>query len=427
MTQTALTLDFSGMAKEIYSTEGILNLIPEVKILTGLIPFETGEKVGNLYHQPVQVTTENGRAFAAPGTLLNIPTTSTFQMQDAQVNPYQVLIASNMDYETHFRAYEEGKAAFASATQLQFRVMAESAVKTTEIQLVYGQDFLAKISACSASTSPAVLTVATGEWAAGIWAGFEGVQLDFWEGSSTIANTNAGLVVSAVDPVAKTITVTGNNTDLAAINTYVAANPGSGGVVFRGTGITSRGDQEMVGMKGIISNTGTLFNINAANFNLWKGNTYSAGSTSLTFAKIQTAVAQLVGRGLNEKLSFFINPVTWGNLLTDQASLRQYDSSYSEASVELGSKSIKFYSQNGELEIVSHLFVKEGDAFALPTKRAKRIGSTDWTLGIPGTMQNEVYIQNPTTASFSYRMYTQQSLFIEKPAACLYVSNIVNS
>ena len=429
MTQSALSTNFSGMAKEVYTTDGILNLIPESKILTGLIPFATGERVGLAFNFPVQTTTENGRSFAPAGYIPPVAATSTFTTQNAVVTPYQVMLVSTLDYDTHFRAHEAGKAAFASATEMQMRVMAESAVKTTEIQMIYGQDFLARVSACSASTSPAVLTVSAGEWAPGIWAGFEGCPLDFWEGSSTLANTNASLIVSSVDPVNKTITVTGNNTDIAAINTYVASNPGTGGVVFYGSGQTTRGDQEMFGLKVIISNTGSIFGINAASYSLWKGNTYSASSAALTFAKIQTAIAQLVGRGLNEKVTFFINPVTWANLLTDQASLRMYDSSYSEASVELGSKSIRFHSQNGELEIVSHIFVKEGDAFAFPTKRAKRIGSTDWTLGIPGAPDSNgaVIIQSPTNGSFSYRMYTSQQVFLEKPATSLYINNIVNS
>jgi hypothetical protein len=269
----------------------------------------------------------------------------------------------------------------------------------------------------------------TASWADGTWAGAENATFDFWQSGGTVkVNTNAVLTVTGVNASTFTVTFTGNASDVTAIVTYVTAHPGVGGVVYAGTGITTLGDSDQIGLVTQISNTtGTIFGIDAANFSQWQGNTVNLGAAPLTFSNIQDFIATLTGRGLaKEEVTLYINPFTWANLLTDQAALRMYDSSFSTTEVENGSETIVFHSQNGRVRVKSHILLKRGDALLIPTKNVTRIGSTDWTWGIPGTINGSVWIQNSDT-SLSIRSYTAQQVLNRKPAASLYVTGISNA
>jgi hypothetical protein len=90
----------------------------------------------------------------------------------------------------------------------------------------------------------------------------------------------------------------------------------------------------------------------------------------------------------------FVNPKTYSNLITSQAGARRYDSSYKKNELENGTESLCFYGPNGKIEIVGHIFMKEGYAFILPLKRCQRTGATDLTFTLPG-MPGEFFLQLP--------------------------------
>lgn len=423
----------SGLVKRVYSKEGVIRLLADEDTMQNDFPFMASQRIGEAYQQPVTLATEQGVGYGAAGSTFTVPAPSTFVDQQAAVGAYQIVIASKIDYDTYFRTQNGDESAFDSAARLQVEEMAKSGKKRTEISMIYGGDYLAL---AQTSTNPSAgvvtLTVGTnGSWAAGIWTGSVNATIDFWQAGGTVkVNTNV-FTVTGINQFTKTITLTGTGgtatADATAVFNYVVANPGVGGPVFGGSGVTVLGDQEMVGLKLIASNlTGTLFGISATSYDLWAGNTVNLASSAMTFAKIQDAVATLVARGLKGNLTIYVNPFSWANLLTDQAALRMYDSSYSSADVDNGSETITFHSQNGKLMIKSHIYIKEGDALFLPPKHVKRIGSTDWTFGVPGSMNGQVWFPNADT-SVSYRAYAAQSVFVEKPAQSLFMTGISNS
>jgi len=196
------------------------------------------------------------------------------QMGAAEIDGAQLLLASRLDYESAAKA-ASGKKAFANATQHLIETMMESAAHRVEVSMLYGQSGIGKQSTESGSGTDRVYTLQTASFAAGIWSGAENSELDFYN-SSTKLNTNAAVVVTAVDLDARTITVTGNASDLTAIDAATLPD-----IYFKG----SYG-KEMVGIDKILTNTGTLFNINAGTYGMWKSSSYSAGSAALTMAKV---------------------------------------------------------------------------------------------------------------------------------------------
>lgn len=411
----------SGLFKEVYGDE-VMNLVPDAAKLIKIVPFVPEEKeIGNLYHQPVILSNEQGvtyAAFNAGAFALNNSIALT--MQDAQVSSSQILLRSAISYDAAARA-SKSKKAFQKATQLIVENMIESMSKRVEIANIYGKSGLGKCqTSANASATSTVITLTTGTWATGIWAGAENCQLDAYNATSLV-NSNAALVITAVDSANRKITVSGNSTDISALDTAILNNAGVLDLYFYGAY-----GNEMSGLDKIITNTGTLFNIAANTYALWQGNTHSAGSGALTMGKLLSAVAKAVDRGLNEDVTALMNPNTWANVMSDLAALRRYDGSYNKQDAENGVQKITFHSQNGKIDIVSHNIIKESECLIFPQKRAKRIGAQDMSFKTPGR-EEEIFLQLSGNAGFEIRNYTDQAFFMETPARCVKISAIVNN
>jgi hypothetical protein len=411
--------DLNGLFKQAYADE-IVNLIPEASLLTRNITFQGKDKMlGDTYNQPVILRAEQGFTYAAPGSgAFSINPPITMVTKNANVTGFQMLERAGLDYESVFKAQSVNS--FKDAVDLSMENSMESFGKRLELALLYGQSatgLMGVASATGATSTTTVLAAAAGQWASGIWAGQEGATLDVFNASNVVLNTTGAMTVTSVDVVNKTLTVSGAAADVTAID---AGSPTY--VRFAGSA-----GNEMVGLDRILTNTGTLFGIDASAYALWKANSYSAGSAALTFAKLQQAIAVAQARGLAEDVDVLVNPTTWVDLLNQQAALRMYDSSFSNSKVDNGSKAIEFFSQNGKLTIHSHIYVKEGEAFVLPFDRAVRIGSTDITFNIPGSDSGKVFQQQANNAGFEYRLYTQQSMLVETPAKCVKITGIVHS
>jgi hypothetical protein len=182
---------------------------------------------------------------------------------------------------------------------------------------------------------------------------------------------------------------------------------------------------EFAGIHAILSNTGTLFNINAGTYNLWKANSYDAAG-ALSFAKLSKAASKAVEKGLDSKLSVFVNPRGWADLLQDQAALRMYDQSYSSAQLQNGAKSLKFHSQNGELEIIPSIYIKEGYSFMLAMDEFMRVGSSDISFKRPG-YGDEFFRDLENSAAYELRLFTDQALFCMAPGKNVLVTGVVNA
>jgi hypothetical protein len=412
-TQTTLT----GLFKDVYEDK-IVNLVPESSVLQKKVKFvENDKREGRLLHQPVLLALPTGMTFGVGAVALNNPIAST--MGDAQIAGAGMTLADRITYDVAAKAASGGTRAFVEATELIVDALTQSMSKFIEIELMWGssaQGTLGQTLVHTGAGTVASLTIDLAEWSAGIWSGMENINIDVYN-AGVLVNTNAAITVTSVAVATRVITVSGNATDITAIN-------GLNGTELQLFPYLAFG-QEMQGFYNILSNTGTLFNINAATYALWQSNTYSALSTALNFGKVQSAVAQATARGLMEDVTVFVNPTTYSNLITSQAGARRYDSSYKKAELENGTESLCFYGPNGKIEIVSHIFMKQGYAFILPLKRCQRTGATDLTFTLPG-MPGEFFLQLPGFTAYELRCYTLQAAFLNSPAKAVLITTIVN-
>jgi len=415
------TTDLNGLFKQAYADD-ILNLIPEESVLTRMIKFQgRNYLLGNTYNQPVIVRSEQGFTYSRPNNgTFSLNAASSMKTQNAVVDGYIILEQSGISYEAVARS--DNVNSFRNAVDLVMQDAMESFARRLEIALLYGQSptGLGQVNtSTNVNATTTTLTFTTGQWSAGLWTPLEGASLDVYTSVGVHMNTNAPVVVSSIDVVNKTITITGNSTDITTIDNGTDI---LNGVLRFYTGGTGTAD-EAVGLDKIMLNTGTLFGIDAATYSLWKANTFAV-SGALTLAKIQEAVSTAAARGLSEDVELFVNPVVWQDLSSEAMTFRMLDSSYSAKKTVNGTEALEFHSQNGKIAVYAHKYVKEGEAFMLPTKRAVRIGSSDISFNIPGTDNGQIFIQNPTSAGFTFRIFSQQSLLVTKPALCVKLTAI---
>lgn len=426
---TADTLTtMNGLVKEVYAKQ-IQNAVPDVAILLKEFPFSPSAAVGNLYHQPVILQNEVGFTYDAGNdtTAIGYNPALPMQMKDAQVSPTQLLLKSIIGYEVIHRAKAAGDKAFEAATMLLVKNMVDSMALRIEMSMLYGGSTLATFASAGSVTgtgnnTQVTLTVNLSQWAVGLWQGQETSYLDFYNAStplnSTSCTTSAPQLLT-VNPAAKTITIIGNSTDINNIATNVAV-----ATVFWGG---AKGN-EMVGLKTILSNSGSLFNIDASVYDLWRGNVVTLSSVSLTQAIIQQAVAVAAGRGLmKEELLLVCSTEGWADLMSSQAALRMYDSSYSSSKMENGADELVFNSQNGRIRVVAHPMCKDGDAFLLPTKQIIRIGATEPTFEQPGFAARLPFVPMENQAALQIVRYSSQQIFLKTPARAVYITGIVNT
>lgn len=401
----------NGLFKETYADK-LQELIPDGVKLLNKIKFAAKDKMpGNLYHQPVILGMEHGVTFASSDEdAFNLNAPVAGQIRDAQVRGNPVVMRSLLGYVALSRAAQGGQKAFMDATKFLVANMLRSMSKKLEIEMLYGQMGYGAISVVSTN----VLTIKTSEWAPGIWAGAEGMPIEIRD--VTGATSRGEAIVQSVDMDARTVT-------LASTVSGIVTTASSEDIIWH----KGAYGNEFPGIHKILSiQSGTLFNINVGTYNLFRGNVYSAGTAALSFTKLQSAAARAVEKGLDGDLYSLVNPRAWANMMTEQAALRMYDSSYSSAKAENGGKSILFHSQNGSIEIEPSIYVKEGYAYCLSVDDWFRVGSTDMTFKAPG--QGEDFFRHvENAAALELRLYSDQALFCHAPGKSVLINNIVNS
>jgi len=421
--------DLNGIFKRVYAPM-LQDVVPECVLLYKAVPFKDGaEKIGEDYNQAVILTQEQGFSYAPSNTdVFALNGAISMKVQQARVPGFQLAGQATINVEAAMKALEKGPAAFDNAIGMQMKNIKESAQKRLEVGFLYGQSGVARAaSSVNVNTTTTNVVIQLAEWAAGFWAGNTNTKFDIYQNGTYGSQTRIGtgsFTVTAINSNTRTVTLTGATADIAALDTYIAANANLAQFFYAGSY-----NAEMPGLKRQMTNTGTLFNIDAAVYDLWRGNTYTLGApNTLTFEQLQKAVAVAVERGLDTDVNVYVNPKTWSKLNTDQAALRQYTGKgdQNSSTYENGAESLKFSSQNGSLTIYSHIFVKEGDAFILPMDEIVRIGATDVTFNLPGTGDGTVFIQGPSTMSAEYRLYSNQTIFLRAPAKATFVTGIVN-
>lgn len=398
--------------------DGAIRALPRFSKLMQEVPFSQRERLGDMFVVPVVLQFEHGFSYgAALDGAFALNAAVAGKILQAQIKGSMIVLRSQLSYEDIFKAAQAGPAAFESATSMVVENMQRSFAKRQELAFWYGQTGLATVS----SITSHVITVSAATWAPGIWSGMKDCVLSSYTGitgsdtahdAASGSGTVTGIIISSVSMSAKTITVTGDTTTVAS------------DVLFFFGSRTASAFKECAGVDKIMTNTGTIFNIDAASYELWKSNT-RAVSGPISMLSILNGISDAQNMGLDDDAKVYAPTKRWNSLNSDQAALRRY-AAYS-AKAENGSEGIVYHSVNGMTEIEAHPFLKEGEAFLVvnPKKRLLRVGATDITFRRPG-LQDNIFRELVDNAGLELRAFSDQAILITLPAQCTKYTGITD-
>jgi hypothetical protein len=104
--------------------------------------------------------------------------------------------------------------------------------------------------------------------------------------------------------------------------------------------------------------------------------------------------------------------------------MRSFDSDYKPAKGEVGVKSICYFGQAGEIEVIAHPLMKEGEACSFPKSSFKRIGSTDVDF-IKGD-DNGYFRALESSGGYQCVGQFEFQVLLCEPAKCVLYKDIVN-
>ena len=408
---------FVGNFKQIYG-EKIADLVPETTYLTRLLDFKYAEALGDKFNQPVDLSAEHGITYAPAGAgAVDLLPPTAGQMQNAQVNGSQIYARAQVDYESMMKANKEGTKAFAKATSHVVKRLSKSSSKRLEIEILHGGLGWGVISAVSGSGTTRTWTISEGSWAAAMWAGMKNATFDVWAADySAKINTNLRVTITAVNIGARQLTVAGNATDLTAVVANMNLFPESASPTSTFAGINK-----------ITRNTGTLFGIDASQWELWKGNVIPVG-TRLQMTHILQGARRAAEMGLIGELKALVSPRAFEVLNEYFAALRRSDSSYSAKMGENGVEEIKYHGQTGTITIKPHLFQKDGQVNMIAPSEWRRIGAQD--LGFvtrTATGEDKLLLELPNSTASEMRCSFHGAIFCEAPAHSVVLDGITYS
>lgn len=392
-------------------------LVPSSAVMTKLYP-SIAKELGREYIEPVALTHEHGFTYG-DGDAFTLNASVAGVYGEAEVDSNPVILRSRLSQAAVNRMLKDDKT-FLKLMGFRTKVMKESVVKRAEIAMLYGQSGIGVVESETdeggSGTGSIILTA--GSWSPAIWGGMEGAKLDVYDTTLATLRNADDITVVSVDPSTRSIQLSGTEAELDAI---VATDV----VFFKGSKTN-----DMAGLNKIITNTGSLFNINAGTYQLWQGSTSSV-SGALTFGKILKAAAQPVARGgLDGDAICLVPPRAFEQLNEDYSAYRSADSSYKSAKGENGVESLDFHYQAGKIKIVPAPYVKEGDAFLFPKEDVIRVGARDVSFGTDFDADGkplEYFHMLESVAGYEMRCQYDFSIFCRAPAKTVKISGITYS
>jgi len=396
-TNTPTTL--ASRLKEIYP-DGPTQLVPAANELVGKrLKFKKELQHGEKVRFDVQLSGEQGFSMGTGEiTLLG----SVAQISEkAEVTGFSIVLQSNVSYDAISRA-KTSKQAFAAFNNSKFIPSAESFRTRQEILAMHGRQGIAVVAA--AGVTGQVISISPASWCSAMLLTMKGATIEAWTAvAGSGSQHDSDLVMGALSIANKTITVVGTCSSVVAADILFLKHQRSVGPI---------------GLMDIAKNVGTLYNISAVTYELWKANAYDVGTSALTLGKISLASALPADKGCAEKLTCLVPNKAFQGMVNDQAALREYGANYNSGKAENGFESIVFHGCTGPIEVIPYMFCKEGEFIMFPERYTYLIGSEEMTNQIG--QSGDIFFDLESTSSKQLRYFSDWTVFCEKPGYITY-------
>jgi hypothetical protein len=430
-TSSGQNFDFSRaekLLKYVYADK-VEELTPESTATADECEFaEPAMQLGRKFLMPVEHSRTAGFTYNSSGTVFSLNRSRAPEELQAEVLGSELLGRQSMSYKMLQSAMKgdtntkAGLKAFVSATAHTFKALSKGGKYRRELTLLYGGGAspttgtnLGVVAATTGSSGTSlVVTFAASDWATSIWAGSEGAAFDIYSGSTKRNAAGSGetsvFVLSSVDSANYKCTFT---SDAANVSAVVPNDV----IYFEGAYTT-----EGLGFVGAAATT-TLWGLSTTAYNLWKPQTVAVGGQA-TFESIMEGAVKVADIGFQGNINIHVNPATFKDINDDQVALVRHTEK-AKGSLTIGFNKITYQGPTGTFAIMPNIYMKRGIACGFPEGYCKRVGSTDLTFTMPG--YGKMIRELEDSAGVEARIYSDQALFIERPAYAVYFSGIVNS
>jgi hypothetical protein len=408
----------NGLYKDRYADK-VQDLVPDHIKLYNAASFQESKKLGGSYVEPVILSLESGFTYGGEdGLLFSLEAAKEFKMEKASVKARELVLRSAISIGALNRS-ASGEQSIDKAMDLMVGNMLKSIYHRLEVQMFYGQTGLATVkTADTTAVAEKVIEINEAEWAAGIWNGTTGAQVEIFDSALAAKSISDPIQVKGYSLKDRTVTI--EKVSGGAFATPADDIAIDDVIYFKGAAVTGGAKNEFIGIHGISEETTSLFGVSNANEPLFQGSIVDVGTVGtpvvLSQAKIEEGISSMVEKGLMEELvCVYVNPKQWDDLLSEQDAKRVLDSSYSSAKHQSGAREIEFFGQNGTIKVKASTFVKEGYSYIVSEKDLKRIGSTEVTFKRPDGEEFFKLLEN--AHGVEMRCMTDQALFTSRPCS----------
>lgn len=428
----------AGLFKIVYAD--IKDLLPQGFLFQEFAPFEEGEKAGASIVYSIELSHENGITLAgSSGDVVTFNDAQAGVNKQATITPCEMFLTTGISTAALSRSNGD-KAAFKKASQSRVKKNLKSHQRFVEHLCFYGQDtygigrvgyFTGTWQGVSFTNGGGALNGITftagvnttskhillnpADIASGLWLGSEGMEVR--------ERIIGGAVAASGAASGKVVSYNAKYGIVEVDFTPVAASAAASHCLELLNQNGASGN-DFLGAKGILTKSGSLFGISNAVYGIWKGTEVTLASVKLTFARLIDAIIDACNYGLDTDVTCMTSFESWADLMTEQAALRHYDSSYKPTDAVNGTNGITFHSVNGSITVKPTRNVRRSDTFILAHGDWKRVGSTDITMRVPGVDDGQL-LQAPTTQNvFNFRSYSDQAVICLAPARSVYISGI---
>ena len=169
------------------------------------------------------------------------------------------------------------------------------------------------------------------------------------------------------------------------------------------------------GLEQLLTVTDSLYGIDISDDSgLWAPNSYTV-SGALTVAHIIAAAEVAVPKGLEGRVCLYINTAVFNDLANELDKNIQ------------GFMGLQVPYSKGIVEVKPSIYVQEALAYLIKPENCKRIGTANVTFDAPGFANQGPFHRMEGHNGFTATLFTEQALFIAKPAQCVRLDSITTS
>jgi hypothetical protein len=408
----------NGLFKTQYAPD-LNDLIPQNAILMQKLKYVPADKQnGAFYAVPCVLRSNQGVSYLGTSGGVNLLTDAINAiMKEAQVKGSELNIRGQLSYKALSQAATAGGRAFKKASSWLVEDMANVSFTRLELATLHGQEGLGIVENDPSGASPVSVVVTDASWATGIWVVLEGALFEFWDGDTS---RNVVGQLTKVTSSSRTLEFTYFS------GSGALSNIAAGDKIFPYKAKDGASYNEMAGLfKQYATTTGTLFGIeNRQDYSLLQGN-IASNIGEISSAKVVEAASLAVDKGLMTDALVLVGTKTFADLNAENMGLRMFDSSYSGAKAENGSKELSYDHINGKLSVVCHPFVKNGQALIMDPNDALFVGSSKPTFEIPG-MPDKFFRLVENYNAVELQNYADIAVFAHKPGQGVVLTGITH-